>query len=58
MVKNKYANNPTKLQSELKEFKKIQNVVEKKLEIKNEILGDFTGEFEMVGSLVIGDQMR
>ena len=58
MVKIKYANNPDKLQSALKELNKI-HVVDKNLhEIRNEILVDYTGEFQMVGSLVIGDQLR
>ena len=39
-------------------MKKIQ-VVDKNLQkIKNEILKDYTGEFEMVGKLSIGDQIR
>ena len=54
----KYANNPNKLQSEIKELKKIQ-VIDKNLhEIKNEILLDYVGEFEMVGNLKVGDQIR
>ena len=54
----KYANNPKKLQSEIKELKKIQ-VIDKNLhEIKNEILLDYVGEFEMVGNLKVGDQIR
>ena len=58
MVKGKYANNPKKLQSELKELNKIQ-VLDKKLhELKNEILLDYNGEIEMVGSLKVGDQIR
>ena len=53
LVKFKHANNPNKLQSELKELDKIQ-VIDKNLhEIKQEILQDYTGEFEMVGNLVI-----
>ena len=60
LVKIKYANNPNKLQSELKvkELNKIQ-VVDKNLqEIKHEILQDYVGEFEMIGNLKIGDQIR
>ena len=54
----KYANNPNKLQSELKELNKIQ-VIDKNLhEIKNEILLDYVGEFEKVGNLKVGDQIR
>ena len=58
LVNIKYANSPSKLQSELKELNKIQ-VIDKNLhEIKQEILQDFTGEFEMVGNLKVGDQVR
>ena len=58
MVKIKYANNPTKIQSELKDINKI-HVVNKNLhQIKNEILLDYTGEFEMVANLKIGHQIR
>ena len=57
-VKNKYAKNPNKLQSELKELNKTQ-VNDKNLhEIKNKILLDYTGEFETVGTLKFGDQIR
>ena len=53
----KYANNPNKLQSELKELNKI-HVINKSLhEIKNEILLDYIGGFEMVGNLKVGDQV-
>ena len=58
LVNIKYSNNPNKLQCELKVLNKI-HVVNKNLhEIKNEILLDYTGEFEMVGSLKVGDQIR
>ena len=58
LVKIKYANNPNKLQSELKELNKIQ-VIDKNLhEIKHEILQDYTGEFEMVGNVKVGGQIR
>ena len=58
LVKIKYANNPNKLQSELKELNKI-HVIDKNLhEIKNEILLAYVGEFKMVGSLKVGDQIR
>ena len=50
--------NPDKLQSALEELNK-NHIVDKKLhEIRNEILGDFDGEFEIVRSLVIGDRNR
>ena len=58
IVKIKYANNPNKLQSELKELNKIQ-VIDKNLhEIKQEILQECEGDFEMVVNLKIGDQIR
>ena len=58
LVNIKYANDPNKLQSELKDLNKIQ-VVDKNLHgIKHEILQDYTGEFEMVGNLEVGDQIR
>ena len=48
LVKYKYANNPDKLQNALKEFNK-NHVVNKNLhENKQEILVDYSGEFEMV----------
>ena len=57
MLKLKYANNPNKLQSEIKELNEI-DVVNKNLhEIKQEILVDYTGEFEMVGIISVGDQI-
>ena len=58
LVKIKYATNPEKLQSEIKELNKI-HVVDKNLhEIENEILLDYVGEFEMVCNLKVGDQIR
>ena len=54
----KYANDPNKLQSELKELNKI-HVFNKNLhKIKQEILQDYNGEVEMVGNLKVGDQIR
>ena len=58
LVKIKYANNPYKLHFELKELNKIHVVIKNFYEIKQEVLVDSTGEFEMVGSLRIGDQNR
>ena len=56
--KIKYANNPNKLQSEVKELNRIL-VIDKDLhEIKQEIFVDCAGEFEMTGKLKIGDQFR
>ena len=58
LVNIKYANNPNKLQSELKELNKIQIVNKNLHEIKQEILEDYEGEFEMIGNLKVGDQVR
>ena len=58
LVNIKYANNPNKLQSELKELNKFQVVNKNLHEIKQEILQDYNGEFEMVGNLKVGDQIR
>ena len=58
LVKIKYAKNPNKLQSDLKELNK-NHVFNKNLhEFKNEILLDYFGYFEMVGNLKTGDQVR
>ena len=58
IVNIKYDNDPKKLYNALKELNKIQ-VIDKNLhEIKNEILQDYIGVFEMVGNLKIGDQIR
>ena len=58
LVRFKYADKPDKLQSALKELNKIE-VIEKNLhEIKQEILQDYIGTFEMVGNLKVGDQIR
>ena len=58
LVITKYANDPNKLQSELKELNKIQVVNKNLHEIKQELLLDYTGEFEVVGNLKVGDQIR
>ena len=58
LVRIQYADKPDKLQSALKEINKIQ-VLDKNLhEIKQESLQDYVGEFEMVGNLKVGDQIR
>ena len=58
LVRIKYADKPDKLESALKELNKNQ-VIDKNLhEIKNEILLDYVGAFEMVGNLKVGDQIR
>ena len=58
LVNIKYANNSNKLQSALKELNKIQVVNKNLHEIKQEILQDYIGTFEMVGNLKVGDQIR
>ena len=58
MNKIKYGNNPSKLQSELRELNKIQFIDENLHQIKNEVLQDYTGEFAMVGSLKVVDPIR
>ena len=58
LVNIKYANDPNKLQSALKELNEIQDVNKNLHEIKQKILQDYNGEFEMVGSLKVGDQIR
>ena len=55
LINIKYANDPNKLQSELKELNKIQVVNKNLHEIKQEILIDYKGEIEMVGNLKVGD---
>ena len=58
LVEIKNANNPNKLQSQLKELNKIQ-VIDKNLhELKNEILLDYVGISQIVGSLKFADQIR
>ena len=58
LVRIKYTDKPDKLESALKELNKIQ-VMDKNLhEIKNEILPDYVGAFEMVGNLKVGNQIR
>ena len=58
LVSIRYANDLKKLNNALKELSKIQ-VSDKNLhEIKQEILEDYTGEFEMIGNLKVGDQTR
>ena len=54
----KYSNDPNKLQSALKKSNKIQVINKNLHEIKEEILLDYSGEFEIVGNLKVGDQIR
>ena len=58
LVNIKYANNPNKLESALKELNKIQVVNKNLHENKHEILLDYEGGFEMVANLKVGDQIR
>ena len=58
LVNIKYANDPNKLESALKELNKI-HVVNKNLhENKHEILLDYEGQFELVGNFKVRDQIR
>ena len=58
LVNIKYANDSKRLEKALKELDKIQ-VIDKNLhEIKQEILQDYEGVFEMIGNLKVGDQIR
>ena len=58
LVRIKYADKPDKLEKALRELNEIQ-VIDKNLHaIKNEILVDYVGEFEMDGNLKVGDQIR
>ena len=54
----KYADKHDKLEKALREFNKIEVVNKNLHEIKQEISMDYSGEFEMVGNLKVGDQIR
>ena len=54
----KYANDPNKLESEMKELNKIQVINKNLHEVKQEILQDYEDGFEMVGNLKVVDQIR
>ena len=58
LVKIKYANNPDRLINALKELTKLHVVYKNLHEIKQKLLVDYTGEFEMVGNLKVGNQIR
>ena len=58
LFKIKYVDIPNKIQTQLKEWKVIHIFGRNLLEVKNEILRDYTGEFQMVGKLSIGDHFR
>ena len=54
----KYVDKPDKLSNALKELYKIE-VFDKNLHgIKEEILGDYSGEVELIDKLLIGDHVR
>ena len=57
LVRIKNADNPDKLENASRELNKIQVINKNLHEIKNEILLDYVGEFEMVGKLKVGDQI-
>ena len=58
LINIKYANDPNKLENALRELTKIRLINKNLHEIKQEILQDYVGEFEMVGNLKVGDQIR
>ena len=58
LINTKYANDPNKLENALKELNKNQVFNKNLHEIKQEILQDYPGDFEMVGNLKVGDQIR
>ena len=58
MVKNKYANVSIKRQSEMKELNEIDFFDIFLQENKNALLGDYFGEFEMIGTLINGKHIR
>ena len=58
LVRNKYTDKHNNLENALKELNKIHVLDRNIHEIKNEILIDYSGEFQMVGSLKVGDQIR
>ena len=58
LVNKQYANNPNKLHSASKELYKIQVINKNVHENKQEVLENYTGELEMVGTLKVCDQIR
>ena len=58
LVNKRYAKDPKKLENALKVLDKIE-VFDKNLhEIKYEILEDYEGDFELIGTLIVGDQTK
>ena len=58
LVQINYADKPDKLENALKELNKIEVIDKNSHEIKNEILQDYDSTIEMVGTLIVGDQLR
>ena len=58
MVEIKYVNNHAKIEYELKKMNKIQVTDKNSDEIKQEIIRDYDSQFEMIGKLSVGDQIR
>ena len=58
LVTIKYADKPDKIESALRELNRSQVVNKNLHEIEREKLQDYTGTFEMVGNLKVGDQNR
>ena len=58
LVRFIYADKPDKLENALRELNKTQIIEENLHEIKQEVLQDDTGAFEMVSNLKVGDQIR
>ena len=58
LVKINYAKTPKKLENALKELNEIHVVNANLNEIKNEILLNYEDDFEKVGTLKVGDQIR
>ena len=58
LVKNKYSDEPYKLENALKELNKIEAIDKNLHEVKYELLLDYIDEFEMVGRLKLADHIR
>ena len=58
LVKIKYTYSPTELEYELKELNKKEVIDLNLRQIKNIILGEYTGEVELIVTWVIGENTR
>ena len=58
LVNIRYASDPKKLENALKELNKIEVFDENLHEIKYEILEDYEGVYELIGTLIVGDQTK